>query len=294
LYGEQSAIADKPQAARDQAKSPEKSGAELDYKKLVASLKNRNKAPLITRVSDDARVTFPSTFDWGEQARVLNVIQTLTDNIEHAWPALAEALTERDYCATVRTEFSVIWDYNYSVGSVCQQILVESLARGYMKHVRGSETAWRRLRRPKPLPSGAHELKSWFAAQREKSKQFFELQIEMCEWAIKEIPLLSASDEEKKAWIAGVELQVERLRRLKRPVRLNSFLRGESRRAFGWRKRAEADLAVTINPKSNEMPMRDRGDADAAFRDLLNPRVTIPQGDSAPMIERLPPPRSQP
>lgn len=202
--------------------------ASVDYKKLVESLKNGNAPPKILGDTPDEDALFPKTYKWAEQDRILRAVQRLLDDVDRDWLVLAEFLDDKAYCLTFRHDQSVS---NYSVGDVCDLLLTESLTAAYMPHIPKGRQAFRRLRNPDAVD--VDNLAKWCREQHEQKRPFYELQIEMCEWAMKKMSSLDEpSEDEKRDASARIQEQVDNMRRTRQAVTLKSVLRADFRSVY--------------------------------------------------------------
>jgi hypothetical protein len=100
-----------------------------------------------------------------------------------------------------------------------------------MPRIPTGRQAFRRLRNPDAID--ADNLAKWCREQHDKKKEFYELQIEMCEWAMRKIPSLDEpSETEKRDAIAKIQAQVDDLRRTKRAATLKSLVKTDVRALY--------------------------------------------------------------
>lgn len=186
----------------------------LDFKQLVLSLRNDNPAPKILGRIPDQDALFAPEYKWSEYKRVLSVIQTLIDHVEAAWPALIDGIDDERYCITLVHDASI---HNHSVGNVCRILLQENLTQAFKGHLPGREAVHFQLRLPESI--GYEGFKSWCLEQHRKGRSLVELQIEMCEWAIKKLPTIPyVPEDEVRESLADMKAQVETLRTTGKPV----------------------------------------------------------------------------
>jgi hypothetical protein len=136
---------------------------------VVKSLANRGSAPVL----ETARLSSaPTDYDWKEQDRILNDIQRLVDNVEEAWPALAEHCDDDRYCLTFNLFSGKPTSQNYSVGRVCSAILLESITAAHMRHTPRTKAASIKLRWPDALPTSRRtaDMKKWYQEQGSKQQ----------------------------------------------------------------------------------------------------------------------------
>jgi hypothetical protein len=185
---------------------------------LVKALASKNPSPDAEGNRGSASV--PENFDWSEQERVWAVIGELMDRSEEVWPELVEHLDDEDYCITIEVFNGAIHDW--PVGIVCQEIIERNLSEAYYRKLEPqSLEVYRKLRSPR----FEIELKDW--CEQRKDLKLYELQIEACEWAMKELskddefPRTSA--EQRKEWIASVETEIASLKKSKQAVPYKGF-----------------------------------------------------------------------
>jgi hypothetical protein len=143
------------------------------------------------------------------------VIDDLVAHAEEAWPALIEHLDDKRYCVTFEQDQSA---YNYSIAGICIVLLRGNLIEAYVHQLPALDRpAYGKLRSPDVIPD--HDFKEWCRKQHDDGKKLYELQIEMCEWAIEAISELDeVSEKVRDASIASIEKQIELLRKTKRPI----------------------------------------------------------------------------
>jgi hypothetical protein len=201
---------------------------QTEYKRLVLSLANKNPPPRLIGEKPDQRPVFAKDYDWVEQERVLKVIQMLLDNAEPALSELAENLSDTRYCITFDQDYIV----NDTVGDICRIILVENLTTAYRPYIPGGELSAARLYFPDALRD-KDKMRAWIREQVSKQRPLYELQIEMCQWAINEIPgLPEVSDAEKQTAIRNIQAQIETLRMTRKPVLVKSINKRDIRVPF--------------------------------------------------------------
>jgi hypothetical protein len=123
--------------------------------------------------------------------------------------------------------------YNWSVGNICHEIVGRTLAAAYYQHLKPLKVIVE-IRLGLPDVARTKKLKSW--CQEQSKKELFELQMDMCEWAVTELKqhpdeLRGVSSEMVRAWTGAIEAERESLRVKKRAVPYGGF-RGESQRPY--------------------------------------------------------------
>jgi hypothetical protein len=217
----------------------------VDWDALVGSLKSQRPAPRLRE--HHRRTDAPANFDFKEQSRILGVTDKLVRNVEAAWPSLADNIDNPAYCLTLHEDYSTETSRNYSVGQICELILLESLTAAHLPHQPGTIAAWQKLRWPAILPEkrDTTALKEWFRKQGERGQPLYELQIELCEWAIEKIPAMASNEEDKTESIRGLEREIQKLKKTKLPVLLKSILTPETRTV--WHPR-DKDAPIEDDP----------------------------------------------
>ena len=197
----------------------------LDRAKLVDALASRNAAPSIQPNGGLYRLPgFPKNYDWADQDRVVGAIQRLVHDAEGVWPEIVGHLDDKRYSITYELFDKAT---NLSVGDMCKWIISDYLSQAYFWHIpsKGARPFWG-FYMPDVARHGNTALKAWCEARSQK--RLYELQIEVCEWAIvearrKDGPLSELSDERRRAVVAGIKGQVAELRDSKRAVKVDRF-----------------------------------------------------------------------
>jgi hypothetical protein len=206
--------------------------ATVDAKALVNALENHNPRPAIGRPRQNAPdfgvPIFDQKYDWHEYTRVNKAIDVLAGSAEAAWPELLRHFDDERYCMTYHNDVAG----NYSLGSVCQLIVRGWLFEGFGRHIgpwfdshainsSKSELAYARLWAPQML-RGEGRLKAWCESRR--GKRLYELQIEMCEWAISRVTeLKELSDKEREPFVKAVRAEIVELGKSKKAARFHGF-----------------------------------------------------------------------
>lgn len=190
---------------------------EIDARAMVEALANHNAPPKLV----DTRhfPIFDPKFDWQEDNRVWEATELLIRRAEAAWPELVSHLDDKRYCITLRS-FSG-YTYTWTVGDMCGRIISKNLCKAYYQTLQASfgarnvnaRNVHSRMSLPR-IPRGTKTLKEW--CEDRSKKKLYELQIELCEWAIQELakpddrPL--GSPLRIRAWTATIEADIEALR----------------------------------------------------------------------------------
>ena len=183
---------------------------------MVEGLASRNDPPKLVTMADDALVPiYPSKFDWADESRIQSVIGKLwkRDGNE-LWPHLVQHIDDQRYSFTHSADEGLEpIAINRSVGWVCRTIAHDHLIRPYMQFVPTEYPVWdyhvvpyKDMSNPEQLK----DLKAWYKPRN--GKPLYELQIEMCRWAIKQMQSFPQATENEKANFArNVGKQIETL-----------------------------------------------------------------------------------
>lgn len=197
--------------------------------KLVDAIANANKPPkLVTRPAGRPRRVplFPDGYDWKEDRRVEKALDQLfqTTTVQ-LWEELVRREHDPAYCITLYGEGGST--YVLTVGDVCGNFAFENLVHAFRQYV-------------PPLPDGhprgfyfTSALREHLADWRKKraDKSLYQLQIEVCETALSELPQLELmTDKDKDLARKRIEAEIDTLRRSKEP----SFSKIESWEWLGY------------------------------------------------------------
>ena len=229
-----------PDTARSAGSSTGNVRPRADFRKMVDTLANQNETPRILGDIPDEVPLFPEGYSWKEQDRVLGVLQALTDHVTEAWPALIQHLDDDRYCITFDQDQSVA---NMSIGGICRILLWENITAAYMDKIPKGQFVFSRLRRPRYIRDsyGSNTgFKEWCLEQQKEKKELYQLQIDACLWAVKEITTRDdVSDEDKDKSIKAIKREVEILRRSRTPKILKSVMLKELRIPFSEKRALE-------------------------------------------------------
>ena len=181
---------------------------------------------------------FSDKFDWKDQKRVQAAVVALTqDDSNDLWGCLVEHFDDKRYAGT--TELDEDSPFNDQVGSICLTIARNKLQCAYLRHLEPGKTfhyggptfnhvpvnsrdflpdgVQRELHDAPQLYTTDDGLAGWYRAR--KGKPLYELQIEVCEWAVKTVEdARGAAEKPKKKFIAAVRKEIESLKKNKKPV----------------------------------------------------------------------------
>lgn len=190
------------------------------YKTMINDLANRNQPPKLLDIQEDALPLFSENYDWDEQQRVRRAISALWCSLSpELWEELLKNEDDNRYSLTVMIIPETGSAKNYSVGDWCRELAYYSLINAFTQHLT-----------PRSEPTGGPEgypvyvevgvesddLVVW--RKRRMSKSLYELQIELCEVAIKAMPaVIGASDDQKAAMTEKIQAEIERLNATKCP-----------------------------------------------------------------------------
>jgi hypothetical protein len=203
----------------------------------VEALVGRNPVPGLAGLHGCDPI-FAKDYDWGEYGRVWMAFQTLIDHAEDAWHEMVGHLDDSRYAITVNSGLSCDYAYNWTVGDACFRIVQNTLTEAHFRHLHPSSShAYNQLRYPDFTRRGK-TLKAWCEARG--NKKLYELQIEVCQWAISQLGKEDFDDEEVTrhwaSWAAAVQSEIASLRRSQKAVHFHGF--GEGVRTY---TRAKAD-----------------------------------------------------
>lgn len=208
-----------PAVAQDGGEAGTKTNA--DMRALVEALANRNPPPQHAGVRRTP--TFAANFDWSEDARVWKALELVIQRAEEAWPELVGHLDDDRYCLTYRS-FSG-FTYDDTVGTMCRTIILRNLSRGYFESVRPQLKAPHLALLEAGFLRDPKRLKAWCEERRDK--KLYELQIEMCDWAITEVATSDVfsrvSQEDRDQWTAAIKSAAESLRNSKTAAAWKGF-----------------------------------------------------------------------
>lgn len=186
---------------------------------LINGMVSRNRPPAI----DDWHIHFPEDFDWTEGNRVLRAVRQAVDEVEELWPVLVEHLEDPRYCVSCRIEDI---SYNFTVGKICRYIISNALSEAYYPCRPKVKKWWivsNRLSMPEVARGDGKALKAW--CKQRSDKKLYELQIEMCQWAISTVAELDGvSEEDKSKSIEAIRAKIAALRESKQPVKPKSII----------------------------------------------------------------------
>lgn len=178
---------------------------------LLDAIASRNLAPTIKGPSSGPPL-FGDEFDWSDYERVTKAITNLETHAEQEWPELLMHFEDKRYSTT--TDDAGGGPHNYCVGDICKRIVRKALTRGYIKHFHkglSTEVHYHQIR----YQAEDQELREW--CEERKAKRLYELQIEMCEWAVAKVMKSKyITDEERKPFVDAVQAEIAELQKTKK------------------------------------------------------------------------------
>lgn len=186
--------------------------------KMVEAIANRNKQPKIIkrrRVKPSRFPLFPKDYDWKEEERVRRALERLAqDTSVEIWEALVQKANDKRYCIASYSGSSDDVEM-HSVGGICSELAYYRLCKVFTKHL------------PSYPPHGSpiqmwgviNDFPTWRKARKDKS--LYQLQIEVCEIALRELPKLmddELSDKGKAEARKKIQNEIAELKRTKRPI----------------------------------------------------------------------------
>jgi hypothetical protein len=180
---------------------------------FVEKLATINKPAIIRGEPGDQRATFAKGYDSSESERVDKAVKEAIKRSEELWLELADHLEDDRYCKTVGSDAG--YPRNWSVGDVCQHIIGETLSEPYYRHLQpATKEDFHRFRLP-AVAQDKRKLREWCLAR--KDRKLYELQIEMCDWAITQFGA-SDTDEEGELLIPAIKREIATLKKTRKAV----------------------------------------------------------------------------
>ncbi|HEV3256149.1 MAG TPA: hypothetical protein VG013_04660 [Gemmataceae bacterium] len=213
-------------------------------RKMVDDIVNRNKAPELVdrpRGSPETVPLFPKGYDWAEEKRVLKALDRLYQNSTvELWEELVRKVDDPRYCVVVRDGQAADAEIR-SVGDVCKDLANSRLVDVFCQHLPDDPN--------KPgtiyLDVGTTYIAAW--RKRRADKSLYQLQIEVCEVALRELSRDErVSEKEKTSARKKIDAEITKLRRTKQPV----FLKYPSFRGFELVYTPEQAKLIRENVKS--------------------------------------------
>jgi hypothetical protein len=200
------------QAGRGQVLEPDA----RELAKMIDEVANRNPAPKLLEV-DHPRLPgrvplFPDNYDWKEVSRVWSALRKLRmDTTPELWEELIRKSGDPRYALTFADKGGrpVIW----TVGRFCDDIAYDRLVDVFVQHLPEDDRG-----RTIPLEVGIGS--SWVAwRQKRAGKTLDQLQMEVCEQAVKELDKVKGvSKKEKDLARKKIMTEIDKLKKTKKPV----------------------------------------------------------------------------
>lgn len=196
---------------------PKDTKADAALGQLIDALANHNHAPKLVGLTGRDAPVFGESYKWDEEARVHQAFKELWKrNSGELWPNLMSHADDSRYAFTwLDDEDEIV--LTESVGSLCKRIAHDDMTWPYMMFIPGyggdfNAAPYHRLEYPKEL----EDLKAWY--RKRAGKPLYELQIEMCQWAIATTRSSTDVGEKPKArFIQQVDGQIQELAKTKKP-----------------------------------------------------------------------------
>ena len=195
----------------------DKRRADAKPAEVIDAIVSRNKAPkIVDWKAGELRwaALFPEGYDWKEEERVRRAVEQLKeDATEEVWEELVKRIGDRRYCQTVIT--AIVGNARVlDVGTVCERLAWARLVNVYWKHLPEEG-----LGAKQPNLDVVGDLARW--RKQRAGKPLYELQIEVCEAAIKALnakPGERVPDADKRRFQKKVEAEIAKLKKAKKPV----------------------------------------------------------------------------
>jgi hypothetical protein len=251
-----------------------------EMERLIDAVASRNEAPKVDGKFPGWLLIFPAKFDWNDQKRVQDAAWRLSqDDSNDLWGCLMEHVGDKRYSGTSQEDSP--YPGNVDVGYVCSVIAGGKLRCAHLLHLAPGKTDYygvkslnhvsensreflpdsvqRELHFSKH-PLGPGGLAAWYRAR--KGKPFYELQVEVCEWAVKTVEdARGAAEEPKRQYIAAVKKQIESLKRSKKPVVDSSPCASPMSWECGWRFYSMESLLY-----ERDSVLKEAGDREVYFK----------------------------
>jgi hypothetical protein len=184
---------------------------------MVDAIANRNKRPKLVRRPRGSPSTvplFPEAYSWKEEKRVYKALAKLyRDKSCALWEDLIARRGDRRYCitaASIQTQNPEI----FSVGDVCDWLAYTQLRDVIDRHMPPDPAM---NGPPLTLELGIKDLAQWRKQRKEKS--LYQLQIELCETAIRELAKVRGIPKREKVLARRkIRAAIQKLTRTKKPI----------------------------------------------------------------------------
>jgi hypothetical protein len=184
---------------------------------MVDAIVNRNKAPKVVEWPDrfpSRAALFPEDYDWKEDARANKAIYELEkDQTEEVWEELVRRRGDERYSTTV-TEVNTGDALIVHVGGICHRLAESRLIGVFWQHL--PHNPWKEGQKLS-LNVGIGDLSEW--RKQRAGKSLYELQIEVCEEAIKTLAdVKDVPQTQKDQAREKIETEIVNLKKSKKPA----------------------------------------------------------------------------
>lgn len=168
---------------------------------------------------------FSKKYDWKEYERVDRAIDLLVDHIDTDWREMVAHFDDERYCMTYESMSNKA--VSMSIGQICKELVRGAITQPHVAHLPHSEVIYRKMCFPEELLNT--KIDKWCSKRREAGKELYELQIEVCEWAIAKaqgiIPVAPkrAGDKSLGDFIADVEADIGQMKMKKQPIKYKGW-----------------------------------------------------------------------
>src|SRR5262249_23312501 len=154
----------------------------------------KNSAPKIVTTGRDSLPVFDDSYDPAEQRRVKQALLDLNKSVgNELWPLLVKHFGDKRYALTFEGDFRA---QNETVGILCRKMAWNDLLLAYIQYAPSVDKS-------EGLESPNYRYSEWtpdlnadWYRERE-GKQLYELQVELCEWAMTKAPALKELSDEQ-------------------------------------------------------------------------------------------------
>lgn len=193
----------------------------VDERGEVDKLASSNSPFVIRGKAGRQKATEGAVYDSNESDRVREQLTKLIANCESAWPELVSHLTDKRHSGIIGIDAG--YPRNLQVGDVCILLIGETLSAPFYEHIPNSKMNYHRFRIP-AFAKDREKLKKW--CEDRKDRKLYELQIEACQWALRELdaPDIQPRDvsaEEKLIIARQIRNEIENLKRTRSAVPLD-------------------------------------------------------------------------
>ena len=149
---------------------------------LVDNLASTNSAWTIRGQPGKEKATKGKKFDPAESERIRIHLKEILRKNEEVWDDLVSHLSDDRHSGIVGIDSG--YPRNWNVSDVCQHIIGDTLSAPYYRHLPGTKANYHRFKMPS-FAKDKESLAKWCLER--KNRKLYELQIEACEWAVKEL-----------------------------------------------------------------------------------------------------------